>query len=377
MANVVFTKPLPLNSLNPALSDYTDWITSIPFQPPLNLNFWFLASVSASNSNQVYQVFSQPVNSITDPITTLNYREVVGGIPLPNSLTISSISLSPLQVSSIVNNTALNPGQKMNQIIQLVLGGNDTINATAVTQENNLGYAFRYRGFGGNDSIQGPTTVRAYLQGDDGNDTLSGGNGNDTLDGGAGTDTAVLGSGNNSVNLGSIGTIIATGTGTDTLISVENVSGGSGNDTLGGSAGNNILDGGSGNDRLSGANGNDTLIGGVGKDTLVGGMGNDLVLFQASSESPATALQDVMTGFTGAGAGVGDRIDLSRVYGPTLNFRANSAAFTGVGQVRVTASGSNSLIQVNTAGSLAPEMAILLQDGAVLPTAYTAADFIL
>ena len=57
--------------------------------------------------------------------------------------------------------------------------------------------------------------------------------------------------------------------GTDALISVENVVGGSGNDTINGNGGANVIDGGGGDDTLSGGGGNDTLAGGSGTDTAV------------------------------------------------------------------------------------------------------------
>src|SRR5262249_5674369 len=53
----------------------------------------------------------------------------------------------------------------------------------------------------------------------------------------------------------------------DTLISIENVTGTNGADVLIGNEGANVLDGRSGNDTLDGGFGNDTLIGGAGTDT--------------------------------------------------------------------------------------------------------------
>ena len=58
-------------------------------------------------------------------------------------------------------------------------------------------------------------------------------------------------------------------------VTIENASGGSGNDTLTGNDTNNKLDGGAGNDTLDGGAGNDTLNGGAGNDSLVGGAGDD------------------------------------------------------------------------------------------------------
>jgi Ca2+-binding RTX toxin-like protein len=54
----------------------------------------------------------------------------------------------------------------------------------------------------------------------------------------------------------------------DTLINIENLLGGSGNDTLGGNANDNRLEGNGGNDLLIGAAGNDVLVGGAGDDSF-------------------------------------------------------------------------------------------------------------
>jgi len=60
-----------------------------------------------------------------------------------------------------------------------------------------------------------------------------------------------------------------------TLIGIENISSGSGNDTIVGNDGAESFLGGNGQDSLIGGSGNDTLNGGNGADTLVGGAGND------------------------------------------------------------------------------------------------------
>jgi large repetitive protein len=63
---------------------------------------------------------------------------------------------------------------------------------------------------------------------------------------------------------------IATGVeiGTDAFRNFENVTGGSGDDTLIGDNGNNVLNGAGGDDLLEGGDGDDTLIGGLGNDTI-------------------------------------------------------------------------------------------------------------
>ena len=66
----------------------------------------------------------------------------------------------------------------------------------------------------------------------------------------------------------------------DTII--ENAKGGSGSDLIVGNAVANNLSGGSGNDTIDGASGNDTLTGGSGNDLLLGGAGSDNVIFSGN-----------------------------------------------------------------------------------------------
>lgn len=60
-------------------------------------------------------------------------------------------------------------------------------------------------------------------------------------------------------------------------VTIENATGGSGNDSITGNDAANTLDGGAGNDTINGGGGDDTLIGRGGNDTLDGGAGSDTV----------------------------------------------------------------------------------------------------
>ena len=100
----------------------------------------------------------------------------------------------------------------------------------------------------------------------------------------------------------------ATGEGSDTLSSIENVTGGSGQDVLTGNGDANVLLGGNGLDTLSGAGGNDRLGGGFGADMLSGGAGSDTFVFERTTDSSRTAF-DTITDFT---TNV-DKIDLSAI----------------------------------------------------------------
>ena len=116
------------------------------------------------------------------------------------------------------------------------------------------------------------------------------------------SDYAVFSYQDNQIDL-RITTIQNTGEGNDILTSIENVSGGSGNDTIQGDSlaniligsngndslfgneGNDYLNGGNGNDDMSGGDGNDTLHGGNGNDDMAGGDGNDRYYVNSTSDT--------------------------------------------------------------------------------------------
>ena len=125
-------------------------------------------------------------------------------------------------------------------------------------------------GLGGNDTLIGLG----------GNDTLNGGNGTDTIDYSANTTAGVV------VNL-TTNMVTSTDSGTDTLISIENVIGSNLVDTIIGNTGNNVIDGRGGNDILNGNGGDDTYIftGAWGSDSLTDSAGTDTLNFSAISSN--------------------------------------------------------------------------------------------
>ena len=158
-------------------------------------------------------------------------------------------------------------------------------------------------GSSSNDAIIGNSSANSLKgsSGDDsliggiGNDVLNGGSGSDVLAGGGGIDTAVFSGANNTVNLGTTSSQ-GTGDGSDILIGIENVNGGSGKDTITGSSGANTLDGGSGNDTLNGGLGNDRLAGGSGADTAVFSSRNNTVNLGTSSRQNTGDGRDILSG---------------------------------------------------------------------------------
>ncbi len=160
-----------------------------------------------------------------------------------------------------------------------------------------------------------------YLTGDAGADTLNGDAGNDILEGGAGDDLLSGGAGDDFLSGGAGNDILIGGAGTDTvdysdktvdlvvdmslmyadfgdgeidtLIGIEGISTGSGNDILIGTDDDNVL--------ISGA-GDDFLEGGQGADELKGGDGIDTVSY-ATSQTGVTVDLDAGTGIGGDAEG--------------------------------------------------------------------------
>lgn len=160
---------------------------------------------------------------------------------------------------------------------EAIIGGTASDSLAGDDNANRLG------GNLGNDTLEGRNGADT-LNGADGNDVLEGGAGDDILNGGAGFDTAVFaGSAGIAVNL-AILVAQNTGDGFDTLIAIEAVRSGSGNDNLAGDTQANLLDGSAGDDTLAGGAGNDTLVGGEGADELRGGRGSDVLSGGAGSD---------------------------------------------------------------------------------------------
>ena len=214
-----------------------------------------------------------------------------------------------------LGNDTINGGAG-NDLIQYTVGdGVDTINGGADTD------TLAVSGTAGNDtihvavngsgvitSIEGmsPTNVESV--------TVNGAGGVDTLDY-TGTTSAVT------VNLGT-----PSATGFTSVAGIENVTGGSGNDSLTGDAGVNVLTGGAGND---------TLDGGAGADTMVGGTGNDTYVIDNAG--------DVVTESLNEGT---DSVSSSVTY--TIGANVENLTLTGSGNINGTGNGLANVITGNS-----------------------------
>ena len=86
---------------------------------------------------------------------------------------------------------------------------------------------------------------------------------------------------------------------TDTLYHIENIWGGSGNNSITGSGGSNELRGGNGADTLLGMAGDDTLWGQGGTDKIDGGAGSDTVVYSDNTTPVKVDLTSKLVTFPG------------------------------------------------------------------------------
>src|SRR5262245_42756760 len=168
-----------------------------------------------------------------------------------------------------------------------------------------------------NVSVTG-NSVDNTLSGNAGNNTIAGGDGNDFIDGGAGDDTYIGGNGSDTAGYAlatqavlvdlQAGTASGIDIGNDTLVSIENVEGGLGNDTIRGDAGANRLLGGDGDDRLAGRGGDDLLDGGNGSDTAGYALATQAVLvdLQAGTASGIDIGNDTLVSIENVEGGLGN-----------------------------------------------------------------------
>jgi Ca2+-binding RTX toxin-like protein len=172
----------------------------------------------------------------------------------------------------------------------------------------------------GNDTIIG-TALDDTIEGGADNDSLSGGDGNDSflvtgsnngadrIDGGAGFDRIVGSTGDDQIRLAN-------------LASIEQIDGRAGSNAVSGTGNSevldlsgttlvniNLIDGGKGNDTIIGTFSDDTIMGGIGNDRLNGGGGNDVaVYFGNQADYEITVDSDGVAIVSGGSEGGTDRL---------------------------------------------------------------------
>ncbi|MFN0053885.1 MAG: S8 family serine peptidase, partial [Planctomycetales bacterium] len=246
------------------------------------------------SGNDVYQF------AANSALGSLTLDESGGGV--------DTLDFSSTTTQAVAVNLGLATAQSINTNITLTLG-------SASTFENVIGGAL-------GDTLSGNSL----------SNSLTGGAGNDTYlinaDTPQGSDTIVETSagGTDTIDFsaGALGVILDLSLTTAQVVNsnltltlsaadgLDNLIGGSGNDTLSGNALANILTGGSGNDTLRGLGGNDTLTGGLGNDSLFGGAGNDSQVGGAGDDTYAFSISGALGSDTLDESGGGtDTLDFS------------------------------------------------------------------
>jgi Ca2+-binding RTX toxin-like protein len=193
-----------------------------------------------------------------------------------------------------------------------------------------------------------------------GNDIFIGNTANNILDGGAGSDTVIFTNTTGvNVTLNDTGAdvIVSHDGETDTLRSIENIQGTSGNDTITGNAQDNTLSGGSG--------GADTLSGGAGNDRLLGGGFTVVTSFvvtpeTAPSKADITKAQTTSNGSIATAVNTAGAFDIdananitnsTTIPHATINATAAGGSLEYY-RIDVTAAGAQAIFDIDGTGSL-------------------------
>lgn len=157
----------------------------------------------------------------------------------------------------------------------VLIGGPGTDTVTYANRTESVTATIDGTANDGGDSDLNPVSLRRDSIEPD-VENLTGGSGNDTLKGSDAVNTLTGGGGDDSLDGGGANDTLSGGSGND------NLGGAGGDDTLAGEAGNDSLDGGTGNDSLDGGADGDTLVGGLGADSLAGGDGTDVADYSSA-----------------------------------------------------------------------------------------------
>jgi Ca2+-binding RTX toxin-like protein len=199
-------------------------------------------------------------------------------------------------------------------------------------------------GQGGDDVLldSGGDSAADRLDGGAGDDSLAAGDGGDVYVGGDGEDAVTDYAGRAAavrVTLDDVADDGGDGEGDNVGSDVEDVTGGSGADTLIGNAADNELAGGSGDDTIAGGDGNDGLNGGAGRDTIDGGGGRDDLVGGAGADTLKS--RDGLTDRLNCGGGTDGVQSEARddIAGNCENVSIAPPSAVAIGSVQVTRAG--------------------------------------
>ncbi len=235
-----------------------------------------------------YETFGAPQTFMMYDIAALQYMY---GADFTTNNTDTVYTWTPDSGDTIVDGlVAIDPGG--NRIFATIWdgGGNDTYDLSAYTTDlqidlapggSSLFSAVQQSNLGSGNFASGNIYNALLYQGNEaslienaiggsGDDIFNGNAADNIFTGGAGVDTLTHEGAADAVTVDlTAGTATGASIGSDTLISIENVSGSDFDDSLMGTSAANVISGGLGADTLTGGSGDDTLDGGFGVDTAI------------------------------------------------------------------------------------------------------------
>jgi hemolysin type calcium-binding protein len=220
------------------------------------------AYVDKTHDDLAYVAANGERNNVSFSVSGRNFTVTDTGAPISAGLGCTSVNANQVTCTDV-------PGGPINYLGVGAGDMDDNVTITGATPS-------WVDGGGGNDHLVGGS-ANDWLWGSTGDDFLEGGLGADLTNGGDGWDVADFSARTGAVTVTLDGTAGDGQAGEHDNVSytVEEVRGGSGNDSLTGGSAANSLKGNAGNDTLTGGAGDDTIDGGPGQDSLAGGDGND------------------------------------------------------------------------------------------------------
>ena len=284
---------------------------------------WTVSALAATAAGLMLGTPAQAATTGTAVVASATKVTFTAGSGMVNAITVTRSG----RVVVIDDKVTIKPGKGCKRVgsdktrVKCTTTSNPTLVTVSAGNQNDVitnktGIPMNANGGSGNDIIVGGSARDAVLNGGPGNDRVHGEAGNDDLYGGTGNDKLYGGSGNDELDGRAGADYLGGGAGNDHAIywnrtksvtanldgkandgekgekdtiatDVENLWGGSGNDTLTGNArvnyiegwgGKDVIRGGASHDLLSaGGNLGNTIYGDAGNDYIHSGSGNDLV----------------------------------------------------------------------------------------------------
>ena len=269
------------------------------------------AYVDKTHDDLAYVAGNGEKNNVTFSVSGRNFTVTDTGATISAGLGCTSVNANQVTCTDV-------PGGPINYLGVGAGDLDDNVTITGATPSWVDGGA-------GNDRLVGGA-ANDWLWGSSGDDYLEGGLGADLTNGGDGWDVADFSARTAAVTVTLDGTAGDGQAGENDNVSytVDEVRGGSGNDSITGGSAANSLKGNAGNDTLTGGAGDDTIEGGPGQDSLAGGDGNDALRGRDGSADQITC---------GAGA---DSADADPIDAIAADCEVNAGPGAGDGSAKPT-----------------------------------------